>query len=352
MITEEPEILCIGNALVDVFAEGEAGAQYGLARPVQHIEIGKLKEILAELPESSMVSGGGAANVAKIAGLLGAKVHFAGAVGSASTMYGSPPDRFAQLFEKELSGAGVKLSLSFKHAPTGICLYLKTGTETRIAASPSAAVELSESDIPEDILQKAAVVVIDGFMLNRPGFVRHILRMAERHGKVSSLDLSSASLAREHAAEILDYARQYPLILFMNEAETEAFYDELKINGLIANGLAPAPPETENNYTFFQSLTAGKPFPVIVEKLGKQGAICFAGGLIHRAETQAVIPQEATGAGDAFSAAFLSAWIQKKALSECAALGNRAARIVLNTVGTQVNRKQLEEIAVLLFREN
>ena len=343
MAVKEPELLCIGNALVDVFARAERDACFGLSRPVQHIGIEKLKEILSALCGSCTVSGGGAANVAKIAGLLGTKVSFVGAVGTAegaaSEMRGSTPDRFAQLFEKELAGAGVKLRLSLKPAPTGICLYLKTGSETRIAASPSASLELSENDIPEDLLEKAAIVVIDGFMLDRPALVRHILRMTERRGNISSLDLGSAALAREHAGEILDYSRQYPLILFMNEAEAAAFCDEQKIND-------------QEIYTFFRSLTAGKSFPVIVVKLGKQGAVCFAGGNIHRAETQAVTPMEATGAGDAFSAAFLSAWVRDRPLQECAALGNSTARIVLDAVGTKVNGNQLEDIAKLLLREN
>jgi sugar/nucleoside kinase (ribokinase family) len=342
------ELLCIGNALVDVFASSEEDLfiRHGITQPVQHIKIEKLKELLSELSGFTTVSGGGAANVAKIAGLLGAKVSFTGATGN---------DEFGRLFEKSLAAAGVQLRLSLKPSPTGICLMLrneagKTCGETRIAASPSAAIELSENDINADELRQARVVVIDGFMLDKSALASHILRMAGRNGTTAAIDLSSPGIAREYAAEIADYAKRYPLILFMNEVEAEAFYD----------GLKPALPEPPSKkisekitriFSFFQDTNgkSGNPvFPIIVVKLGKGGALTFAEGKIIRSETKAVTPVDTTGAGDAFCAGFLAAWIKNKTLSECASLGNMAAGIVLDAEGSQADEKTLKTLITLL----
>ncbi|MCL2070484.1 MAG: adenosine kinase [Treponema sp.] len=320
-------ILCIGNALVDLFAQGEEQfvLRHGISRQVQHIEIEKLKAIISELPEAAMVSGGGAANVAKIASLLGAKAYFAGALGN---------DQYGQVFEKELGAAGVKLRLSLKPSPTGLCLYFKAAGKTYIAASPSAALELSENDINGEDIQKAAFVVIDGFMLPRPDLVKHILQLAEKYEKVAALDLSSVFIARDYAAEILDYAKRYPLILFMNEAETIAFNE-----GLEERSLAPIVPDINSVNSASSARIIPEPgVPIIVVKLGSKGALCFSGGEIHRAETQAVEPLENTGAGDAFCAGFLFAYLQGKGLDECAALGNRTAAGVLNVTGTKLTR--------------
>jgi sugar/nucleoside kinase (ribokinase family) len=318
------ELLCVGNALVDVFAQVDERffVCHGLTRPVQHIEIEKIKTILSELPSSVMVSGGGAANVAKIAGLLGVKVSFTGAVGN---------DEFGRLFKKSLAAAGVKLRLAIKPSPTGVCLMLRNKAgEIRIAASPSAATLLSESDIGGEEPQ---VVLIDGFMLDKSALVSHILCTAGRNGTVTAIDLSSPSVAREYAAEIAGFAKNHPLILFMNEAEAEAFCD----------GLKSAMEETLlNNNT---------DFPVIVVKLGQGGAICYSGGKIIRAETQAVTPVDATGAGDAFCAGFLAAWIKNKALDECAASGNMAARTVLDAEGSRADKKALGTLAKLLKKQ-
>jgi len=263
------------------------------------------------------------------------------------------PDIFGQFFRKDLDYAGAELSLLLKYAPTGICLYLKTaGGKTRIAASPSAALELNESDIPEEIIQRAGVIVIDGFMLDRTSLVRRILRIAEQNGKPVAIDLGSAAIARDKAQEIADCIKQNSLILFMNEDEAAAFYSRLKRPSPDA-GTNSAGSDNDNAdinseaHSFFRSLSRGQ-FPIIAVKLGNRGAIVFAGGTSFRAETQAVVPMETTGAGDAFSAAFLSAWVQNKPLCECAELGNKAARVVLDVAGTRVNREQLKETASLL----
>jgi len=362
MANKKIDLLCIGNALVDIFAQagGQFFARHGLTEPVQHIEIEKLKGILSELRDCTMVSGGaqkpnarhracsssggdtacplenlspvkivsggGAANVAKIAGLLGAKVSFTGAIGN---------DGFGRLFEKSLAAAGVKLRLSIKPSPTGICLMLRdeaggTRGETHIAASPSAALELSESDINGEELSKAKIVLIDGFMLGKSALASHILRLAGRNGTAAAIDLSSPGIAREYAAEIADYAKRFPLILFMNEAEARAFCDGLK---------------SSMRETLLKNDTD---FPIIVVKLGQGGALCYSKGKITRAETQAVTPVDATGAGDAFCAGFLAAWVKNKTPGECAAFGNKTAGTVLGAEGSQADKKALKTLAALL----
>jgi sugar/nucleoside kinase (ribokinase family) len=204
--------------------------------------------------------------------------------------------------------------------------------ETRIAACPSAACELSESDVSEKELRKARVVLIDGFMLDKSALVSHILSIAGENGTAAAIDLSSPGIAREYAAEIAGYAKRFPLILFMNEAEAEAF----------CGGLKSDLPEA--------LLKTNTGFPVIVVKLGKNGALAFSEGKIFRAETEAVTPVDATGAGDAFCAGFLAAWVRNQAVGECASFGNLAAKTVLGSEGCQADKKALKAMKKLLIR--
>jgi sugar/nucleoside kinase (ribokinase family) len=348
------ELLCIGNALVDVFAEGEEDIdlRYGLTEPVQHVSMERLREILSVLPEFSLVSGGGAANVAKIAGMLGVKTAFIGAIGS--TPKGGGTDQFGRVFEKDLAGAGVNVRLVRRPSPTGTCLILRMPDgSTRIAASPSAALELSEEDIDEDIIRRARVVVLDGYMLDRKKLINRILELADNYGTAVALDVSSVDLAGERALEIVTYARAYPLILFMNEAESRAFYQ------VLSHDRAPFPESNEGKnealspemLSLFRGFTANDLFPILTVKLGKRGAVVFAGGSVYREETIPVIPLETTGAGDAFSAAFLAAWIRDRSLGECADLGNRAAREILDVKGTRIDPKVLKQIERLLRKK-
>jgi sugar/nucleoside kinase (ribokinase family) len=335
------KLLCIGNVIIDFFAEaGAAGAEFaqrhGILEPVQHLESGVLAAALGELREKSVCSGGGAANVAKIAALLGTPAVFIGARG---------PDEWGRFFEEELTAAGVEAVLFSREAPTGCCLILRLDKDTlRVAASPGASLELTREDVGEENIRAAAVVVIDGFLMGRQDLVRYILESANRSGTAVALDLASPRIARERAHEILTYSRVYPLILFMNEVEARTFF--CAING----GEDPGEEgEFDEEMTdFFRGLTANELFPIVAVKRGKRGALVFAGGSVHRESTFVVKPRDSTGAGDAFCAAFLSAWIRDKTLGECAALGNKVAREVLAVPGTGVNRKKIAALGRLL----
>ncbi|MDR2618276.1 MAG: adenosine kinase [Treponema sp.] len=343
------ELLCIGNALVDIFAIGEEDIdfRYGLTEPVQHVPMEKLREILSVLPEFQVVSGGGAANVAKIAGMLGVKAGFIGALGTGPGKKRDKTDQFGCVFENELAEAGVQTWLPRKPSPTGVCLMLQMNDgASRIAASPSAALELSEEDIDEDALRQARVVVIDGYMLDRGKLVKHIFDLADSCGTIVALDVSSTGLARERALEIITYARAYPLILFMNEDEARAFYQVISQSG--EDPLKESPGRTDvlgpQMIGLFRGFTANDFFPILTVKLGNRGAVVFAGGNVYRKETIPVIPLETTGAGDTFCAAFLAAWIRDKPLDECADLGNKAARQVLDVQGAQPDPKGLKSL--------
>jgi sugar/nucleoside kinase (ribokinase family) len=133
----------------------------------------------------------------------------------------------------------------------------------------------------------------------------------------------------------------------MNAEEADAYYRALNRDnwdeGERGNGYVRRVAE------FLRRSTEGELYPIIVVKRGKKGAAAFAGGNLYRARTLAVTsPAETTGAGDAFCAAFLAAWIRNKPIKDCAALGNRAAREVLDAPGTQVDRKKLAHLAKLL----
>ncbi|MDR1219993.1 MAG: PfkB family carbohydrate kinase [Treponema sp.] len=344
------EMLCVGRALVDIFVKvnNEQFRKIGIIK-LRHIEYEKLLGILGHFPDSNVVSGGGAANVAKVAALLGIRAGYIGAVG--------PDDEFAKVFEREMESAGVTLFLIKERKPTGACVFLqRKGEPNVIAASISAADLLKASDVREDAIKQARIVVIDGYILNREDLVSRILELASEYGTVVALDVGSVEMAETYARDIMRYCKEYPLLLFMNKEEAGAFYwringepseEEKEPVGFMDWLFTRRNPLPSKMQAFFQKL-ADDLFPVIVVKLGAKGAMVFAGGKVHREDTLAVIPKETTGAGDAFCAAFLSAWLRDKSFGECAGFGNKAAREVLDVDGTFVDRKKMSGIARLL----
>ena len=188
-------------------------------------------------------------------------------------------------------------------------------------------------------------------MLDRRPLVQRILKLASSHGIPIALDAASVFNVKERTEAILHYSRNYPLIVFMNADEAIEFYNTIRKGG----GAEALASEREKEAFILKEvcpalkcMTEGDIFPVIVIKLGGRGAAVLAGGNIHRAGTFAVKPKSAVGAGDAFCAAFLSAWIRGKPIKDCAALGNKVAREVLMVPGTSVEKEKLAPFSRLL----
>jgi fructokinase len=342
------ELAGIGNALVDVFAavDEEVGPLLGLyPNKSVHVDYERLSEILVALSEPVIGSGGGAANITKIAALLGLNTAFVGRVGSDRS---GKSDRFAGIFESELREAGVTPLLTRGKEPTGACAIIRMpGGSVAVAACPSAALSLGADDVPEDLIRGVKVLALDGFLLGREALVSRVMSLADRFGTVVALDVGSSEMAATHAGLILRMARKYPLILFMNEAEAESFSCAIAAE----TGEHCADRSEENEDDLFRSvraLTSEGPFPIIVVKRGPRGALVFAGGDRYDAPARAAVAYDVTGAGDAFAAGFLSAWIHGKPLSECAALGNRVAREVLSVPGTRMDAERLRRLGRVL----
>lgn len=64
--------------------------------------------------------------------------------------------------------------------------------------------------------------------------------------------------------------------------------------------------------------------PLTVIKDGANGASAWRGGRETHVAAERVIPVDTTGAGDAFNAGFLHAWLDGRELSDCLSAGNHA----------------------------
>jgi len=352
-MSNSTELLCIGNAMVDVFAAVDPAwlDKQGITAPVQHIAYEDAQQLLKALDNNKTASvvsssGGAAANVAKIAAMLNTGVAFVGCVGAPDS-----GNNLTSVFKEDLRSAGVVPLLAESREGTGLCFVFNCGGETRIAASPGASLELTETSLPEELIAGAEAVVLDGYMLDRRPLVQRILQLASNYGIPIALDVASVFHIREKTEAILHYSRNYPLIVFMNADESIVFYNTIRKG----SEKIEAADEREKEMLIVQEIcpvlkciTEGEIFPVIVIKLGGRGAVVLAGGTIYREETFTIIPRNTVGAGDAFCAAFLTAWIRGKPIRECAALGNKVARQVLEVPGTRVKAEKLKSFAKIL----
>lgn len=256
--------------------------------------------------EVRVMPGGSGANVAVWLARAGIEVTFLGRVGD---------DPFGRWLGEDLVREGVRpvLAVDPAHATAVIQVLVEPGGERTMVPDRGANAHWDEGDVPEELIARAELLHVVGYVLLDAGS-RHgalqAMEIARRRGVPISLDPSSHGPLTRLGGEAFWLLAGHVDLFLPNRGEAAA------LTGC-------ADPEA--------ALVALKPHASLVAiKLDREG--CIAGSDATPAHRQAApqIPSpNATGAGDAFDAGFLAAWLGEHDLAAaCRAgveLGSRAA---------------------------
>ena len=256
-------------------------------------------------------AGGSGANAAAWLARSGVETRFVGRVGD--DVFG----RFLQ-GEMERSGVGSHLARDPELA-TGKVFVLVDGEGERTMITDRGAGEaLSPDDLPEALFG-AGHLHLSGYTLSggsRRETALTALRLARGARMTVSVDPSSVPLLRSVGPDrFLQWTRGADL-LFPNLTEGENLTGEAE-PGRILEKLLPH-------------------YPAVVLKLGPEGALYADGaGEPLRVPAAAVRVEDTTGAGDAFSAGFLAAWLAGGAPAEALRRGAGRAGEAVGRVGAR-----------------
>ncbi len=266
-----PRVLVVGDLITDVVAVLAGPPVTGSDSPA----------------EIRFTGGGQAANTAAWLGALGVPVTLVGAVGDD----GPGRDRVA-----ELERGGVDCAVTrVPDAPTGTVIVLATPEERTMVTERGANLRLTPEAVDAALAAApdAGHLHLSGYTLldagSRPAGLRALAAARERGLTVSVDAASAAPLRRVGAAAFLTWVRGADLLLVNAEEAT-----------VLAGGLDPAA----------QGRVLSASARRVVVKRGAAGAVW-----VDRDATIAVEPArrmsvvDPTGAGDAFAAGLLDAWL-------------------------------------------
>ena len=169
------EIVGIGNALMDViaFVDEEFAPSLGFHNnTTTHLDRPRLDSVLSLIPEPLMIAGGGAANTARVAALLGIKSTFLGSIGE---------DSLGERYRLDLKGDGVEVMARLSPRKTGVFLSLTRPDGGRtVLVAPGAALDISLEPPPAELFKKGALLYLEGFLLRDRGFFLSCLESARR----------------------------------------------------------------------------------------------------------------------------------------------------------------------------
>jgi sugar/nucleoside kinase (ribokinase family) len=285
-------VVVLGDVMVDVVARVDSPIAVGSDTPAR----------------ISTRPGGSAANVAAWLAEAGVPVTLVARAGDDAAAR-----RAASGFEHH--GVRARLALD-PDRPTGTCIVLVgPDGERSMLPDPGANAALSPADLPADAFARGAHLHLTGYTLLREGppgdAAREALRRARAQGMTISVDPSSAApLERFGPGRFLREAA-HPDLLLPNRDEAAVLSGE-------ADPAAAA-----------RALVAHA--REVVVTLGAEGALWSDGRVVlHAAASGTEAALDTTGAGDAFAAGFLAAWLDGAppgaALERGNALAARALR--------------------------
>lgn len=257
-----------------------------------------------------LTGGGAGANVAAWLAHLGAPVALVGRVGA------DPAGR-DQLAALRAAGVDVSRVVEDGDAPTG-CVVVLVGPDGERTMLPDrgASLRLSVSDLPP--VDAATHLHLSGYALlddGPRGTALEALRRARAAGATVSVDPASAApLARIGAPAFLAWTAGADLLL--------PNLDEARV----LSGLDDAPAAARS---------LAKHYGAVVVTLGAEGALWAAGDEVVRVPAEPADVVDSTGAGDAFCAGLLRAWLRGARGASAVRAGVRVAARAVARLGAR-----------------
>ncbi|MFL6755610.1 MAG: adenosine kinase [Sphingomicrobium sp.] len=311
------DVLCIGNAIVDVIANAtdEFLSAEGLVKgSMRLIDAEEAERLYSHMGPAHQVSGGSAGNTAAGVAALGGRAGFIGQVA---------PDQLGEFYRHDLTAAGVEFITPASEVgqPTARSMILVTPDGHRTMNTfLGAAQHLPKSALDEAQIRSAAILYLEGYLWDpetpRYAMVRaiEVAREARRKVAFTLSDTFCVDRHRDGFNKLLDQRRID--ILFANQAEAEALAGIAHLESAVA-AIAPK-------------------VETLVVTRSEEGALAVRNG--ERADVSAEPIKElvdTTGAGDLFAAGFLLGSARGKSLEESLRLGAICAAEVIQHYGAR-----------------
>ncbi|PHP68732.1 adenosine kinase [Zhengella mangrovi] len=315
------DVLCIGNAIVDIIARCEddflvANAIHKGAMNL--IDAERAETLYAAMGPAVEMSGGSAGNTAAGIASLGGRAAYFGKVSN---------DSLGRIFSHDIRAQGVAFDtrpLTGNPPTARSMIFVTPDGERSMNTYLGACVELGPEDVEEDKAKAAKVTYFEGYLWDPPRAkeaIRQTAALAHAAGREVSMTLSDPFCVDRYREEFLDLMRSGTVdIVFANEHELKSLYQTADFDTALA--------------------AAREDCKLIAVTRSEKGSVILKGTETVIVEAIAVDEiVDTTGAGDLYAAGFLYGYTAGLPLATCGELGSLAAGIVIQQIGPrpQVN---------------
>ena len=279
--------------------------------------------------ETTRIPGGSAANVMKgLSGIMGSAIdaQFIGMVGQDGT-----GDEYATRLEAK--GVSQVLLRAESDSPTATCFCLVTPDGQRtMRTCLGASLELKSTSqlTPSWCPPSLTLLHCEGYCLYRPTLCKEVMIECKKAGALVSMDLASFELVRNCKESLMEILELGLLdLVFANEEEAAEMAVDL--------GLCPSDSTHAQKVTATQDLLL-KHAKVSIVSLGPKGCTARAStGETASSPAANVKVVDTIGAGDTFTAGFLSGYLSGCSLQKCAEMGCAAGAEAVQVAGAEIS---------------
>jgi sugar/nucleoside kinase (ribokinase family) len=319
------DVLCIGNAIVDVISRVDDRfiATHGLVKGSMNlIDEARAEYLYGNMGPAVEVSGGSAGNTAAGIASFGGRVAYFGKVRN---------DELGRLFTHDIRSIGADFATppSQSGPKTARCMIFVTPDgERSMNTYLGACTKLGPEDIEPTVVEGAEVTYLEGYLWDPPAAkeaFRKASTIAHGAGRSVALTLSDSFCVDRYRDEFLDLMRTGVVdIVFANESELRSLYTTSDFDAAVA---------ALRNDVSLGIVTRSELGAIAVTREETVAAPAFP---IDRLV-------DTTGAGDLFAAGYLFGHTSGRERRDCLRLGALAAAEVITHVGPRplVNLRQL-----------
>jgi sugar/nucleoside kinase (ribokinase family) len=290
------------------------------------VDADEMARLVAKLPQPPAITpGGSAANTTFNATRLGLKTAFVGKLGS---------DELAKVYETRFANTGVATD-RFKRGSlaNACCLILTTpDTQRTMRTYLGAVMTLSPDEISPADFAGARHVHIEGYVVFNQALAEKIITSARAAGCTVGLSFASFEVVGASRDWLLHQLKLGLAVSFANEDEARALFPDL-------------PAATLDDYAAHAKRLASFGGTAAIT-LGKDGAWIARGDELHRVAPVVVNDAvDSNGAGDAWAAGFLSAWLRGKSLPACGQVASLIGAETVRHMGPIIPDAKWSEVA-------
>ncbi|RIK85313.1 MAG: adenosine kinase [Hyphomicrobiales bacterium] len=309
------DVLCIGNAIVDIIARCDEAFLVGngiVKGAMNLIDAGRAELLYSRMGPAVEASGGSAGNTAAGLASFGARAAYFGKVAD---------DHLGGIYAHDIRAQGVAFDtrpLAGGPPTARSMIFVTPDGERSMNTYLGASVELGPQDVEEDKVRAARVTYFEGYLWDPPR-AKEAIRLAAAHahaaGREVAMTLSDPFCVDRYRDEFLDLMRSGTVdIVFANESELKSLY------------------QTASFEAGLEAIRADCRLAAVTRS--EKGSVAVRGNETVAIEAIAVDEVvDTTGAGDLYAAGFLAGYTAGRGLAECGALGSLAAGLVIGQIG-------------------